>query len=353
MLRHVAVGARAAIVALAMGVAGVAAQAAPVHLRISHWVPPTHPLQKALENWAKEITADSKGTITATIYPSQQLGKAFDHYDMARDGIADITFVEPAYQPGRFPIIGAAQLPFLVANAKGGTAALDKWYRHYAKTEMADVHYCLAFALDPGRLFAKSKITLPSQLQGMKIRPAGETMAALDVLLGATNVSTSAPEARDAVARGVADAMWFNPGSLILFGIEKILTYEMDMPTYTIPFVIVMNKRTYQGLTPDQKKVMDKHCSTEDAVKIASPWVDFERNGGRTLASDPNFHVYEPSADQIAEWRKAAAPLTEKWREEVTKAGLKDPDMALSSLEAELKQNGALFGQPQHETSKQ
>ena len=24
------------------------------------------------------------------VYPAQQLGKAFDHYDMARDGIADV-----------------------------------------------------------------------------------------------------------------------------------------------------------------------------------------------------------------------------------------------------------------------
>jgi hypothetical protein len=37
------------------------------------------------------------------VFPSEQLGKAFDHYDMARDGIADVTYVNPGYQPGRFP----------------------------------------------------------------------------------------------------------------------------------------------------------------------------------------------------------------------------------------------------------
>src|SRR6266852_7185774 len=47
------------------------------------------------------------------VYPAQQLGKAFDHYDMARDGIADVTYVNPGYQPGRFPIIAAGELPFL------------------------------------------------------------------------------------------------------------------------------------------------------------------------------------------------------------------------------------------------
>ena len=53
---------------------------------------------------------------------------------MARDGIADSTYINPGYQPGRFPIIGAGELPFLMTNAKGGTQALDAWYRKYAAT---------------------------------------------------------------------------------------------------------------------------------------------------------------------------------------------------------------------------
>ena len=64
---------------------------------------------------------------------------------MARDGIADLTYINPGYQPGRFPIIGAGELPFLMANAKGGSTALDAWYRKYAAKEMKDVKFCLAF----------------------------------------------------------------------------------------------------------------------------------------------------------------------------------------------------------------
>ena len=44
---------------------------------------------------------------------------------MARDGIADSAYVNPGYQPGRFPIIAAGEMPFLFAKPKGGTAALD------------------------------------------------------------------------------------------------------------------------------------------------------------------------------------------------------------------------------------
>src|SRR5262249_13301477 len=97
----------------------LAAPAAPAQdktfeLKLSHWVPPTQPLQKAMEQWGASIEKASNATIKSKVFPSQQLGKAFDHYDMARDGIADFTYVNPGYQPGRFPIISAGELPFLV-----------------------------------------------------------------------------------------------------------------------------------------------------------------------------------------------------------------------------------------------
>src|SRR3954452_2735455 len=99
--------------ALAAGVTTpVLAQDKTFDLKISHWVPASHPLQKALEDWVASVEKASGGTIKGKVFPAQQLGKAFDHYDMARDGIADVTYVNPGYQPGRFPIISAGELPF-------------------------------------------------------------------------------------------------------------------------------------------------------------------------------------------------------------------------------------------------
>ena len=134
---------------LLIAASGALAQDKTFELKLSHWVPPTHPLQKAMEEWGASIEKASNGTIKSKVFPSHQLGKAFDHYDMARDGIADLTYVNPGYQPGRFPIIAAGELPFLVGDAKGGIRAVDTWYRKYAPTEMKDVKYCFSFILDP------------------------------------------------------------------------------------------------------------------------------------------------------------------------------------------------------------
>src|SRR5208282_2552891 len=78
------------LVTVAQAIAGPAfAQDKAVDLRFSLWVPPAHPLTAAAKEWAEDIAKASNGTIKITIFPSEQLGKAFDHYDMARDGIAD------------------------------------------------------------------------------------------------------------------------------------------------------------------------------------------------------------------------------------------------------------------------
>jgi TRAP-type transport system periplasmic protein len=317
---------------------GAQAQDKTVQLKLSSWVPPAHPLNPALKAWGDDIDKASGGSIKSTLFPSEQLGKAMDHYDMARDGIADFAYVNPGYQPGRFPIIAAGELPFLVANAKGGSAALDAWYRKYAAQEMKDVHFCFAFMLDPGTFHSRTKkILLPEDIKGMKVRPADATMGAFVTLLGGTNVQASAPEAREVLERGVADAITFPWQSIILFGIDKVVKYHMDMPFFSTTFVWVMNKAKYDGMSAAQKAVIDSHCTTEWAEKVASPWADWEHGGREKLAAEPGHDVYKLTPEQVTAWRKAAEPLKARWASQV-----QNPDAVFGELQAELKKRGAL-----------
>ena len=317
------------------------AQDKEVDLRLSLWVPPAHPLTGAAKAWADDIAKASNGTIKITIFPSEQLGKAFDHYDMARDDIADITYVNPGYQPGRFPIIAIGQMPFTFGDARKGTAALDSWYRKYAPTEMKDTHFCLAFIHDPGALHARRKIVAPEDLKGVKVRPAQSTIAELVKTLGGTNVQASAPEAREVLERGVADAITFPWGSLYLFGIDKVVKYHIDEPLYTTVFTFSMNKDKYESLSPAQKAVMDDHCTTDWAVKLAGPWGDFEAAGRDKMRADPSHHdVYKLTPEQMQAWRATVEPLRASWAAAVKQAGA-DPDAALGELTAAIAKYGA------------
>src|ERR1700753_706428 len=287
------------VLLLAVLVSPAYAQEKTFELKISHWVPASHPLQKAMEDWGAAVEKASGGTIHYKVYPAQQLGKAFDHYDMARDGIADVTYVNPGYQPGRFPVIGAGELPFLMSEAKGGSVGLDAWYRKYADKEMKDVKFCLAFVHSPSALHMRTKkVVVPEDIKGMKIRPADATIANFATSLGGTNVQSSAPEVRDIIERGVADGVFFPAGSLVLFGVDKVTKYHIDAPMYVTPFVFVMNKDKYDEMSDRQKKAIDDNCTTEMAGKVGAHWGEFEDAGVDKIKAESGQEVYKLTPDQ-------------------------------------------------------
>jgi TRAP-type C4-dicarboxylate transport system substrate-binding protein len=327
---------------LAASVTPALAQEKTFELKLSHWVPASHPLQKALEYWGAAVEKASGGTLTYKVYPSQQLGKAFDHYDMARDGIADLTYVSPGYQPGRFPVVSLAQTPFIYADGHKGPLAFDTGYRKYAPVEMKDTHFCFGFIHDPGAFHSRKKIVVPDDIKGLKVRPAHSMIAQMVTMLGGTNVQASAPEAREVLERRVADAITFPWGSIFLFGIDKVVTYHTDAPLYTTPFVYAMNLAKYQSLSPKQKAVIDDHCTTEWAAKVAGPWADFEAAGRDKMKALPGHEVFPLTAPQLAAWKTTVEPLQKSWAEATAKAGI-DAGAAMAELNATLAKYGAGF----------
>jgi TRAP-type C4-dicarboxylate transport system substrate-binding protein len=202
---------------------------------------------------------------------------------------------------------------------------------------MKDVKFCLAFVHDPGTFHSRTKkVVVPEDVKGMKIRPAHATMASFVTMLGGTNVQASAPEVRDILERGVADAVTFPWGSIPLFGIDKVVKYHMDAPLYVTTFALVFNKATYDRMSASQRKVIDDHCTNEWARKIADPWADFEAAGRPKLKAEPGHEVHTITAEQLAMWHKAAEPLHKTWADNARKAGI-DPKVAMDELTASLK----------------
>lgn len=313
-----------------------------VEMRFAHWLPANHALAKlSLEPWAKSLEEASNGSIKVAFYPAQQLGKAADHYDMARDGIADMTWVSPGYQAGRFPIFAATELPLLVSKASAGSQVIDAWYRKYATTEMSDVRFCLAHA-HVGAFHSRKPVKDPTDIKGMKIRPSSGTIAQTMSVLGATNVQVSAVEARDALDKGVADALTYPWSSLVTFGIHKAVRYHTDIPIYAGTFVWVMNKGWYERLSAKQKSVLDSHCSNDWALKAGAPYADFEDEGRSGLEKDPGHTIIKLDSAQLVAWKKAVEPVTEKWLQDASKKGL-DARTALEELRKQLAAKQALL----------
>jgi TRAP-type C4-dicarboxylate transport system substrate-binding protein len=160
-------------------------------------------------------------------------------------------------------------------------------------------------------------------------------------LLGGTNVQSSAPEVRDIIERGVADAVTFPWGSLVLFGIDKVTKYHMDAPLYVTTFAFVMNKDVYNQMSDRQKKAIDDNCNTEAAGRVGEPWGKFEDAGLDKVKAEEGHEVYKLTPEQTALWKSASAPLIKTWADNVKKIGA-DPDTAMTELRASLAKYNAL-----------
>ena len=169
---------------------------------------------------------------------------------------------------------------------------------------------------------------MPDDIKGMKVRPAHATMANFITQLGGTNVQSSAPEVRDIIERGVADAVTFPWGSLVLFGIDKVTKYHMDAPLYVTTFAFVMNKDKYNQMSDRQKKAIDDNCNTEAAGRVGEPWGKFEDAGVDKVKAEPGHEVYKLTPEQIGAveegLRAAGQDLGRRRQEDRRRSGCRD-----------------------------
>ena len=167
------------------------------------------------------------------------------------------------------------------------------------------------------------------------MRPANATIARFVTLLGGTNVQASAPEARDVLEKGVAEAIAFPWGSIVLFGIDKVTKYHLDSAFYVTEQGLVINKAKYEALSAAQKKVIDDHCTNDWSLRIAGAWADFEHGGIAKIKAEAGHEVYSLNAGQVAAWKKAAEPLEKAWADNVRKTG-GNPEAIMKELQAAL-----------------
>jgi TRAP-type transport system periplasmic protein len=322
----------------------MAAQAQEVTLRLSHWVPEgIAPASAGITPWAKDVEEASDGRIAVQVFPAQQLGKAPDHYDMAAQGIVDLAWINPGYTAGRFPIYALTEIPFMVSDSVKGAKAIHEWYAEFgAEQEMGDVKFCFIHPHAPGTLHSKVKITKPEELSGKNVRPAHATMARFVSLLGGGPVQVPAPEAREALARGTAEAVTFPWGSMYDFNLTDEVQQHLDMPFYMSAQAMVMNKASYDSLSDENKAVIDDHCTPEWSAKVAQGWYDDDMAAREKLIADSEQTLNEPTEEEVAAWRTAAEPLTEEWKQAVAAKG-GDADAILEGYNAALEGNDAKY----------
>ncbi|WP_334191613.1 TRAP transporter substrate-binding protein [Pararhodobacter sp.] len=302
-------------------------------LRFSHFLPPGHYFDSDVRVWGEALAEASGGALTLQVFPAGQMGAPADHYAMVRDGIVDAAWVNFGYTPGAFPIADLIDLPYSLEVPRDvASVAVNEWYGQYAAQEMSDVHFCLAHVGAPGALHSAQPIALPSDVAGLQVRPASGAMARFIADLGGSAVQVPATEARQAIERGVANAITFPWGSIDFFGISDAVPYHIADTLYYVGAGIVINKDRYESLSPEMRAALDSVCTSEWAVNVGASWVEFE-DAGRQVLADMGHTIHQLTPEELAAWHEAAQPSYDRWAAAMTAAGL-DPVAIRAELDA-------------------
>jgi TRAP-type C4-dicarboxylate transport system substrate-binding protein len=317
-----------------------AALAQQVTLKLHHFVPAQSNQQKYwFEPWAKKLEQQSGGRIKVEIYPSMQLGgKQPQLYDQARDGVVDIVWTVSGTTPGRFPRLEVFELPFL-SNAVGEKTAPAVWefYQTWAKDELKEVKPLAVWGFGKGVLFTRDVVLrMPADAKGLKLRASNRQTNDAFALIGAQPLSIPPPGVPEALAKGVIDGVVFPYDAVIPFKLDELTNrvseFGGDRTFYNSVLLFVMNKAKYDALPDDLKRVIDANSGAGLSRDLGRLWDEWDKIG-RAAVLKRNTPIHVIDGAELAAWKQATQPITDKWVAERNQAGDKGAELVAAARE--------------------
>jgi TRAP-type C4-dicarboxylate transport system substrate-binding protein len=332
--------------ALAFGLGLASAGAAEFEIKVMHFLPPQAPAQTLLiEPWAKAVEEQSGGRIDVTIYPAMQLGgKPPQLIDQVRDGVVEVVWTLPSYTAGRFPIISAFELPFMVSDAKATSQAVQEFAQAYAMEEFSEVHPLLFHVHDRGLLHSKTKqIMSVEDFKGMKLRAPSRSIGDALAAFGAEPIFMPVPQMPEALSKGVIDGAVVPWEITLPLKLSELVTHhtEIEGPRglYTSVFVFAMNKDFYASLPDDLKAVIDANSGMNIAARIGEAWDKAEEPGRAKALAAGNTITVMPDAE-VQKMMTLSQGVIDAWVAEMDAKG-KDGKAMLEAARALIDKYGS------------
>ena len=324
-------------VALVGGLLASAASAQTV-LRWNNWLPPGHSqLVGTMMPWFAQVEKATNGDVK--IVPTDSsLGAPERQYDLAADGIADVTLGISGYTPGRFKLVPVSELPLLSESGASRGVALWRVYKKYFEqaNEFKDVVLLGLYCGTPGSIMTTKKaVASLDDYKGLKMRVGGGMMNDVNQALGGVNVAVPAGQIYELLSSGVADGTLMGGEGYDSFKLTKVVNYVTTVPggLYGSVWYIVMNKGAFNKLSKaDQDALMS--VSGENIAKLGGGVFDSAEKVGREhmKADGVKFTVADKAViDAIA---KDTQFLRDKWLADAKSLGV-DGAAALKMYEDE------------------
>jgi len=315
---------RAAVIPLLFAVAfalfPVCANSSPIKLTYANFPPAaTFPCVQ-MERWAKELERMTNGKVAVQTFPGGTLLPAKNIFDGVISGTADIGNFAMSYQPGRFPVSEAVDLPLGFKNAKVASLVLFDLIEKYKPKEFEKVKVLTVFTCPPADFMTIRPVRSLKDLRGLELRASG-TGAEILKRLGAVPIAMPQSETPEAIQRGVVKGMVSSMEILKDFNFASYCPYSTDANLFVVSFAVVMNLKKWNSLPADVKKAIDD-LRLDQAIWTGRYVDDHVKDALSWSKQKYGHQVIQLSATDKAEIKRLLQPMVKEYIAKVSARGL-------------------------------
>jgi len=273
-----------------------------------------------MERWTKEVEKRTNGEVKIQTFPGGTLLAAKNIFDGVITGSADIGNFAMSYQPGRFPVSEAVDLPVGFKSSKVASLVLYDLIEKYKPKEFEKVKILTLFTCPPADFMTSRPVKSLKDLKGLELRVSG-TGAEIIKVLGAIPVAMPQSETPEAIQKGVVKGMVSSMEILKDFNFAAYCPYATEANLFVVSFAVVMNMDKWNALPPGVKKVLDE-LRVEQAVWTGD-YVDNHVKEALVWSKEKyNHQVISLPAEDKAEIAKLLNPMIQDYIKKVTAQGL-------------------------------
>lgn len=316
----------AAVVSAAI-VGAIVPSASAKELKLASFLSPAHHLNKVVfAELIKDFAAATNGSTTIKNYSGGALGKGpVQQYKRVVERVGDITFGVHAYTSKIFPRTLVTGRPGLGKTSKEVTERLWSIYDQYLKSEYENVKVLGLWANWPGVLITRNKpVRKISDVNGMKIRvtspsdnPQIKAWGAVPMHMGITSVY-------NAMNNGVIDAVYIAPSVMYrpwnIAEPAKYVTHGMTGPTNL--FYLLMNKKSWDGMSKADQAALDKLTGAKFSVDAAYSWSTADMKALESAKAGKSIEFIELTKAEAAEFDKTSNAAVKADLAELDKKGI-------------------------------
>jgi TRAP-type C4-dicarboxylate transport system substrate-binding protein len=277
--------------------------------------PATHPYAQEITKGLAAIDKRSNGQLKIQFVTFGETPyKPGDSLSLIKDGLVETVEWTPTYTAGTYPLLVAAELPFVnpaFTDAAGAQKATNAaWARpalQAAVTGLLDEYGSMHMAkwyYEPLNFWFADKVTTMEGFQGKKIRVASPEAAELVSALGGSPVQIFPAEVYTALQRGTIDGVITGSGNIASFKWNDVLTSVYAPNIVLVSSSIVVSKAAYAKLPAELQTVLtEEMANIQTSIQNLMP----QKDKSQIEALEPGgMTVTRPDAETYAKFRKLA-----------------------------------------------